>query len=1006
MKNYSVWYYSFTVFLWIITFFSAHAQEPRPIINASLQGMVVDAYTKEPLEGVTVQLEAVTHSVKTDRNGKFEFVTGQKLPFTIILSFVGYETKTQIISSSPAVIELLPGSEGIEEVLVVGYGLQRKKDLVGSVSKVESESLKDLPNPGIDQLLQGQAAGVMVSANSFAPGTGIFLRVRGSTSINASNNPLYIVDGVFINNTSLQTIGTGGQETSPLADINPSDIESIEILKDASATAIYGARGANGVVLITTKRGKSGHTNVGLNASKAYSTAPKTWNTLTAQEEAILQNETWLNDGGEYDKRPFRPVSEGGRGNPEELVTYDRIGLIFQTAENTNIDLALSGGNDRTQYYLAGGFTDQEAIVKPDWFKRYSMKINLDNKVSEKIKVGTSTSLVRTQRNMSANGNVPNGTVNGALYTPSYYPLFTPEGDYNRPVFFENPLATIQESNFKADGSRVISNVYGTYTVLKNLIFKTSWSIDFNENYENNYYNSRMFLGQPNGEATSSTSRLTSLINEQTFSYTTRLGDRHALQAVVGNTIQKDNYALTSITGIGFPSDEFTKITSSATQYGTSSATSSALVSFFGKASYSYNDRYILDVSARTDGSSRFGTENRWAYFPSIGGAWRISEESFMDDVSWIQDFKVKSSYGITGNQNGINDFASRGLWTGGNNYLNTSGIFPSQLANPNLKWETTAQFNIGTDISLFNGVLDAEFNYYHKYTKDLLLASPISSKLGFSTQLANVGEMSNKGVELSLRGKILDLEKVKWTSKLDVSRNVNLIEKLNAPILANRTILQEGYPLYSFYAHKQLGVDPDNGEVLFEDLNDDGLATDADLQIIGNAWPKFLGGFTNDFTLFGNIDIHAMFYFSVGNKMWNNTRYRMGHGGSRNDAFAMLNEQLERWQQPGDITDVPRMTASGNNANIIPSRFMEDGSYLRLRNLSIGYRVKHTALERLHINNLRVYVAATNLLTITRYSGVDPEVNTTGADQNQIGYDQAIAPQPRTFQLGFNLSL
>lgn len=1004
MKKTRICYYSITILL-LCGIVSAYSQETKPIINASLQGIVIDANSREPIEGATVQLEAVTHSVKTDAAGKFRFITGQKLPFTVTVSSIGYQTAKLIISTSPATIQLTPSVSDLDEVVVVGYGTQRKKDVVGSITKVEGKSIENQTSPGIDQLLQGQAAGVMVSANSSVPGTGIFLRVRGSTSINASNNPLYVVDGVFINNTSLQTIGTGGQETSPLADINPADIESVEVLKDASATAIYGARGANGVVLITTKRGKAGRTHVGLNVSKAYSSAPKRWNTLTAQEEALLQNETWLNDGKPYDERPFRPTAEGGKGSPEELTTYDRIGLIFHTAEHETVDLTLTGGNDKTQYYLGGSFTDQEAIVKPDWFKRYSFKINLDNKVGEKVRLGTSTSLVRTQRNMSANGNVPNGTVNGALYTPSYYPLYTPDGNYNRPVFFENPLATINESDFKADGSRVISNLYGIYHILKNLIFKTSWSIDFNENYENNYYNSKMFLGQPAGEATSATSRLTSLINEQTLSYATNI-EQHALQVVIGNTVQKDSYALTSVTGIGFPSDEFTKITSSATQYGTSSATSSALVSFFGKAAYTYDDKYILDLSLRTDGSSRFGVENRWAYFPSVGGAWRLSEETFLKQVSWIDDFKLKSSYGITGNQNGINDFASRGLWTGGNNYLNSSGIFPSQLANPNLKWETTAQFNIGTDISLFRNRFGIEFNYYSKYTRDLLLLNPISSKLGFNAQLANVGEMSNKGIEFTVHGRIIDQPNIKWNSNINISRNINRIEKLNAPILSNRTILQEGYPLYSFYAHKQTGVNPDNGEVLFEDLNGDGLATDADLQVIGNAWPKFLGGFTNDFTLFGKLDIRSLLYFSVGNNMWNNTRYRMGHGGSRNDAFAMLKEQLGRWQEPGDITDVPRMTASGNNANIIPSRFLEDGSYLRLRNISIGYQIQGNLLARLKINNARVYLAATNLFTITNYSGVDPEVNTTGADQNQIGYDQAIAPQPRTFQLGLNLIL
>ena len=1006
MKYNSVFIYALAILLPILYVESAFAQETKPIINASLIGTVLDAETNDPIEGATVQLEAVTHSVKTDRQGKFQFVTGQKLPFTVIVSYLGYESQTLVISTSPAIISLKPKLSGIDEVVVVGYGIQKKKDVVGSVSKVSGKSLEDIQSAGVDQLLQGQASGVLVSANSSVPGTGIFLRVRGSTSINASNNPLYIVDGVFINNNSLQTIGTGGQETSPLADINPSDIESMEILKDASATAIYGARGANGVVLITTKRGKAGKNNIGFNFSKAYSNAPKKWKVLTAEQEGILQNETWLNDGKDFSKRPFRPVSDGGKGNPEDLITYDRIGLIFQTAESENIDLSLSGGSDKLQYYLGGGYSNQEAIVKPDWFKRYSLKINLDNKITDNVKIGTSTNLVRTERNMSANGNVPNGTVNGALYTPSYYPIFTADGNYNRPVFFENPLATINESNFKAVGTRVISNVYGTYSILKNLIFKTSWSIDFNENYENNYYNSKMFLGQPNGEATSATSRLTSLINEQTLSYLTSIGDQHQLSFVVGNTLQKEIYDLTSVTGIGFPSDAFTKIASSATQYGTSSSTASGLISFFGKGTYIFKDKYIVDASVRADGSSRFGKENRWAYFPSVGAAWRLSNESFIADIDWLSDLKLKSSYGITGNQNGINDFASRGLWSGGSNYLNASGIFPSQLANPNLKWETTAQFNVGFDLAFLQNRFTIEFNYYDKYTKDLLLSNPISSKLGFSSQLSNVGEMSNKGFEFSFGGQLLNTRHIKWNTNFNISRNINLIEKLNSTILLNRTILKEGNPLYSFYAHKQVGVNPDNGDVLFEDLNGDELATDADLQIIGNAWPKFTGGFNNDFVLWKNLDIRSLFYFSLGNKMWNNTRYRMGHGGSRNDAFAMLEEQLDRWQKPGDVTDVPRMTASGNNASIIPSRFMEDGSYLRLRNLSVGYNIKGSALDRLKIKNIRLYLAATNLLTFTKYSGVDPEVNTTGADQNQIGYDQAIAPQPRTFQLGLNLSL
>ena len=982
----------------------------KPIINSTLTGKVVDAKTGIALPNAVIKIKGTTHEVIADNNGVFNFKTGQKFPYTLVVSYVGYESIEAVANAASIQVGLIQKLQEQEEVVVVGYGKQSKKNLTSAVSTVKVDDIKNIPSASVDQLLQGQAGGILASANTSVPGSSVFLRVRGSTSINASNDPLYVIDGVFINNRTLQSVTTGGQQTSPIADINPADIESIEILKDANATAIYGSRGANGVILITTKHGKlNSKSKVNIGYYKASSEARKFWPVLTGEEEAILQNETWLNDGKSFATRPFRPKSEGGLGLPSEQLTYDRIGLIFQNAPTDNIDASITGGDEKTTFYIGGNFFKQEAIVKPDYFQRSTAKINVDHQLTKSSKIGVSINGIATKRNMSPNNNVPYGAVNGALYTPRYFPIFNQDGSYARPSLFENPLAAINEIKFTDVGHRIIGNVYGEFNLFKGLKFKTSWSIDINESKVDNYYNSKMQQGQApiNGSATSAFNRNSTWINEQLLTYNTVVRQKHVINAIVGNTIQKETFENTTLNGTGFPTDQFARITSAAVQTGTSSYTDAGLVSYFGRLSYTYNRKYSIDANFRADASSRFGVDKRWGYFPAVGVSWRLNEEQFIQQLGAFSDLKLRLSYGSTGNQNGIPDFASKGLWSGGNTYLNVSGIAPSQLANPNLKWETTKQLNIGLDASFFNNNLNIDVNYYEKNTTDLLLELPVPSQLGFSSIFANSGEMSNKGFEFTLKALVIARKNFVWNTTFNISRNINKVEKLQTPILKSggQGIIQEGYPLYSFYLHKQLGVNAANGDVLFDDLNKDGRVSDADLQILGNAWADYFGSFSSDFTLFKNIDVRAFFYYSIGNKVWNNTRYRMGHGGSRNGVFAMLQEQLTRWQKPGDVTEVPRLTALGNNASIIPSRFLEDGSYVRLRNVSIGYSIPKSIISKYKIASLRVYVMATNLFTITSYKGVDPEVNTAANDQNILGYDQAIAAQPKTLQVGFNVS-
>lgn len=973
-------------------------------------GKVIDGVSKNPLPGAIIKIKGTEIEVVTDKEGQFVFDLDTRENVELVITHIGYKPLETKISNENLIFTLQPIDNQLDEVVVVGYGEQKRRTLTSAVSSVKAEKFKDIPASTISQLLQGQASGVLATANTSVPGSQVFLRVRGSTSINAGNDPLYVVDGVFINTNSLQSINTGGQLTSPLADINPADILSVEILKDANATAIYGSRGANGVILITTKRGRLNQkAKINVGYYYAVSEGRRFWPTLTGEQEGILQNETWLNDGRPFSTRPFRPRSEGGLGLPEEQKTFDRVGLIFQPAPTHNIDFSVSGGDSKSTYFIGANFFDQEAIVKPDRFQRISVRINTDVQIRPKLKIGLSANGVATNRKMSPNNNVPWGAVNGALYTPVYFPIFNEDGSYNRPSLFENPVAAINEIKFDALGARIIANVFGEYNIIPGLKFKTSWGIDFNQNKEDNYFNSKMQQGLPpiNGTATSAVTLNTAFIGEQILSYNKAFTNRHYLNILAGNTIQKETFQRTSVTGTGFPTDEFSRIASAAIQTGSSTYSDATLLSYFGRASYTFDQKYTVTADLRADASSRFGSDNRWGYFPAVGLSWVAIRENFIKDLNIFSDLKFRASLGTTGNQNGIPDFASKGLWSGGRTYLDISGIAPFQMANPGLKWETTRQFNMGFNMGFFNNRLNFEFDYYNKYTTDLLLLQPVPGQLGFSSIFANAAEMSNTGVEITLGGEIVAKKNFHWFASLNFATNKNKVEKLATPILKSngQGIIQEGYPLFSFYVHKQLGVNPENGDVLFDDINKDGRLTNDDLQIVGNAWPEFFGSLTNEFKLPGNFDISGLLYYSIGNKTWNNTRYRMGHGGSRNGVFAMMQEQMNRWQKPGDITDVPRMTALGNNASIIPSRFLEDGSFIRLRTLSLGYSIPAKKLEKMKISAVRVYFLATNLWTYTNYSGVDPEVNTVANDDNVQGYDQAIAPQPRTLQVGFNIN-
>ncbi|MET1054467.1 MAG: TonB-dependent receptor [Pedobacter sp.] len=1014
------------IFLLLVSPFYLSAQIPTATINSELKGTVTDAANRQPLPGAVVRIKGTTHAVSTDNKGRFVFETGQKFPYILLVSFIGYAPREFTANGSPVEIQLTENNNQLNDVVVVGYGTQTRKSLTGSVATISVEEVKDKPVATFEQQLQGKAAGLQISASTGIPGDGMFIRVRGTTSINASNDPLYVIDGVYINSNSLQNITTQGQANNPLSDINPNDIESITVLKDADATAIYGARAANGVILITTKRGKQNSApKVTLNTYFGAAWAPRLWDLVTGPQHAELVNEMYRNSladalaagnttaAATYRNVPFRALTDNPsgspapRGLPQDQQTYDRLNKVFRTGFLQNYDASISGGNDKTTYYIAAGLNKQQADLKTNDFRRGTFKINIDQKINDIFSMGTSSTLTQTYRTNARVGDGPQGGIlQSALHTPTYLPEVNADGSPAKWAGFDNLDILLNNTNMHSTSNRLISNLYAEAKITPDLKFRSSWSVDYNNYNEYQYWNSLTNLGIANHNlGTSSVSTNTVWTNEQTLAYSKTL-DKHNFGALIGNSLQGTVLGTTRADGTNFPNDSFQQIASAASTTSTVTETQYKLSSFFARVNYNYAGKYYAEFSMRADGSSRFGSNHQWGYFPSAGVAWRIKQEDFLKNNTVISDFKLRGSIGTTGNQNNINDFASRGLWGAGANYQNNPGTLPQQLENPDLKWESTRQINLGLDLGLFNDRLTIGADVYDKYTSDLLLNLPLATSTGFSSILENAGEMSNRGFEISISSTNINKKDFRWTTNFNFSRNINKIEKLPIPVVAAYAAerMVEGLPMNTFFVYNQLYVDPQTGNAVYEDYNNDGRITSSDLRPVGTALPKFTGGITNTF-LYKGFDLAVFFNFVYGNKVYNNNAYFLEGGGTRDANRAIDTYQLNRWEKPGDITDMPKLSALGTNYTLSPtSRNIENGSFLRLSNVNLGYTIPRSFIEKIKLSAVRVYVSGSNLWLITKYKGADPEVNVSSSS-TVLGYDLGTPPIPRTLQIGANIT-
>lgn len=1011
----------------------------------NIHGTVLDASSKIPIVGASIHQVGANNGTLTDKEGKF-ILPASSFPLAIRLTYLGYDPQEiQVQDASNPIQVLLKEDAGfLEEVVITGYTTQQRKNITGAITTVTfSEAQAAQADQDPIKLLQGTAAGVQVTSTSGSPGGGVSFIIRGNNSIGGSVEPLYVVDGIFLN-TNLPVGSMGGNlQSSPLADINPADIESITLLKDANATAIYGSQGSNGVVVITTKRGKrNAGSRFNIAAKQGVSEAINKFEVTTGPETGQLLYESWANTASangeslaEYLRRerpanwdivfPFTQADgspDFNRDNIENLPTYDRIKDLFQTAGTADYQLSLSGGSPTSNHYLALGYANQEPVVKPNEFSRFSGRANYDNNVTDRLKVGTSFSVVRTERSkVYSNDNNPGGVINSAIFPRSFLPIYDDNGNLLNHATFNNHLRLIDHVDNSYVTWRNTVNLYGEYTLLPELRFRTSGSFDYTSNGARSFSD---FALSNNGAATASNTLIQVYTAEQTLTYVKTFARKHLVNALLGNTVYAQQLQGVNASGSDYIFDVLREVSSGGTTSGGSSRSENRLVSFFGTAGYTFDDKYNIEFNFRADGSSRFGSNVRWGYFPAGGVSWNAGREDFIQNLHVFDALRVRASYGFSGNQNGIGNYDALAIWsTNAQAYLDQPALSPGRLANPDLTWETTQQTNIGLDFSVLDNRLHATIEGYHKYTTNGLQEITVPSRSGYSSALRNYAEISNTGLEFTLQSINIQNDQFRWTTDFNISTNRNRIERIPQEQTMGATnrgtsILREGYPVNSFFLYKQLYVDPQTGNAVYDDVDGDGIITYADRQIVGNAQPDFVGGITNTASYKG-FDLNVFFYFTKGNDVLNMHNFFLVHGGIQN-GIGFDPRQLERWQKPGDVTDIPKPTrytanpeqnnAPANNYSgqvaSLSTRYLEDASFLRLRNVALSYSVPSEFAAKLGVNRIKATISGTNLWTLTSYKGLDPEVSAQSSNQNTAGYDWATVPQPRTFEFILNLTL
>jgi TonB-dependent starch-binding outer membrane protein SusC len=1009
----------------LLTAVQAAAQE-----KIQVTGTIKSQDNGSVLPGANVLEVGTTNGTVADSEGKYSLSVSSNA--TLVFSFIGYLSE-ELPVNGQAVIDMVmvPDIATLQEVVVVGYGTVKKSDVTGAVVSLKKDDLTPGALINVEQSIQGRAAGVQVYQKSGEPGSAMSVKIRGVSSISAGNDPLYVIDGMPINN--LSPVGAAGvpgvannpNARNPLNGINPADIESIEILKDASATAIYGSRGANGVVLITTKKGSTDRLKVNYSVQYGVSKPSNSLEVLTGEEYRDVLNSIIDAGGGVASERVTN-----------EVVNADWQNELYQSAMTQSHDLNLSGGKDNTKFYASLGYFQQEGVIKKSGTERYTLRLNLENGITKKYALGIAlnTSFINDQYNSVGLGINENGSsLYSAIYYDPTYPLLNDNGDYNRSPFMttiDHPLALVNGQYANGRSFRTFGSVYGEYFILPTLSAKVRVSGDVNTSRKNTWIDPKTIIGAANGGlAAIHTGTVNYYMGEATLNYNKVFNDNHSINAVAGTTYEHFGSESFQGSGKGYTSSELTydAIGSGNALLNTigSGRASSVIVSFLGRANYSFKNRYLLTASFRADGSSRFGSNNTFGYFPSAALAWKMHEEPFLSGAEFIDELKLRVSYGSVGSQAIANylylatySANSSGPVFGGNR---ATLFAPSRLANPDLQWESSAQADVGVDFSFFEKRISGSVEYYSRKTSDLLLDLPQPLSTGFGFKTVNIGSMRNTGVDLMLSGDIIRTSRFTWSVGGNYSWLKNEVLSLgpleqifvgSAGPVVNASIIKPGESLGTFYGYKVIGVwqaeddftgypvSVKPGDLKFEDRDGNKIIDAKDRTILGKSLPDFTYGISSTFK-YRNLSLSVFLEGAQGGSILNSVAVDSYFPVSfRRNRLAK--PYLNRWTPENPTNEYPSfVNPTSQGQQQVNSRTVEDASYLRLQSAQISYNFN---FNKGPFRSIQLFVTGQNLFTITNYTGIDPAVNALGDDVLKIDYSSY--PMTRTFLVGANFQL
>ena len=1001
--------------------------------NISITGKIFDA-SGNSLPGVNVVIKGTTIGTITDVDGVYSIEA--KGTDILVYSFIGYvKQELSVKNRSKINVVLVESVENLDEVVVIGYGTQRKKDITVSISSIKARDVASPVVTSLDQSLQGQASGVVVSQSTGKPGSPVSIRIRGTTSINGTNEPLYVIDGIpIITKAEELTSGTlQGSEINPLSSINPVDIESIQILKDASATAIYGARGANGVIFITTKRGKKGPLQVSLNSSVGVQKLSKKLDLLNAHELAVLGNDAVT------EARKYYP----GVAYNDAFALPNRFGegtdwqdQIFRTAMFSNHQISIRGGNDNTVYFMSANLMQQEGIIRNSDFNKGTFRINLDNNLSKTVKSGVNLNFTR-----SINHGVITGIPNVASSVTAMALLFNPgqdvydetiEGGYtyesNTMNRIPNPVAEINETKRVINSNRLIGDYYLDWDIIENLKFKFKAGIDAFFNKEQQFIPSFVRRGQDKGKGYNVNMQGYTWLLENTLTYTKDF-DKHHFNILGGQTAQKYVSEITDIAVERFDDNRlgYYNLGAGLDKTINTGYSTWAMVSGIGRVIYNYDSKYYLTFSGRLDGSSKFGESHKYGFFPSVSAAWRITGENFMKSLDVINDLKLRMSAGTVGNEGipsgvTLSTMGTLPYFYGEGANAEVLGTYVASLKNEDLKWEVTKQYDLGFDLSMYKSRIEFTTEVYLKSTSDLLLFLPVNRSSGFEYVWSNIGDLENRGLELSLNTVNFDND-FKWSTRLNISFNKNEVTNLDkstdiygTPVMniSDWTIIREGEPVGVIYGYKsdgiiQLDEDPTTvpffpskipryGDRKYVDKNGDGKLTVDDHFKLGNTNPDFSYGFKNTFS-YKRLTLDIYLQGDYGNEIVNFNRFMLeSFDGFQNNSTVAL----DRWTETNPTNEYPRANVS-THGNVMSDVIVEDGSYLRLKDITLSYNLPFNIINRIKIKGLQISISGRNLLTFTKYSGYDPEVSIFGGSVFGKGADYGSYPMSKSVVFSLN---